>query len=142
MHIYISKAYLPAHSFLNILYLLSKMSKVFHHFVILLTFLHRSAKYFFFLAKNYGVSRNVKIDRWCLCLCILGWSICFKFFPWIFFLKTFFEDCQFLNCPNICQKHLEEISNYIRHLGRSPAFLIGDDFVRSNEIVRTKMPIY
>ena len=38
-----------------------------------------------FFCKKLWVSRNVKIDRWCLCLCILGWSICFKFFCPIFY---------------------------------------------------------
>ena len=28
------------------------------------------------------------------------------------------------------------------HIDRSPAFLISDDFIRSNEIIRTKWPIY
>ena len=31
---------------------------------------------------------------------------------------------------------------YLSQLDRSPAFLTSDDFVRSNEIVRTKWPIY
>ena len=33
-------------------------------------------------------------------------------------------------------------SNWDRYIGWSPAFLTSNDFVRSNEIIRTKSPIY
>ena len=37
---------------------------------------------------------------------------------------------------------LGEMPKYTKYLGRSPAILTSDDFVRSNEIIRTKWPIY
>ena len=43
-------------------------------------------------------------------------------------------------------RYQEEIANELhtkkKYLDWSPAFLTSDDFIRSNEIIRTKWPIY
>ena len=51
---------------------------------------------------------------------------------------------QFLSLPPYFPvRYLFDISSiYVDLLDRSPAFLISDDFMRSNEIIRTKWPIY
>ena len=52
------------------------------------------------------------------------------------------EDQLMKNCGQLT-KYFSEIQPYFgKKLDRSPAFLSSDDFKRSNEIIRTKWPIY
>ena len=52
------------------------------------------------------------------------------------------EDQLMKNCGQLT-KYFSEIQPYFgKKLDRSPAFLTSDDFIRSNEIIRTKWPIY
>ena len=82
--IYISKAYL-SNSFLWYFRKWLKCSIILRYYWHFCTGQQNT-----FFCKKLWVSRNVKIDRWCLCLCILGRSICFSFFPFSLFLKMYF----------------------------------------------------
>ena len=52
------------------------------------------------------------------------------------------EDQLMKNCGQLT-KYFSEIQPYFgKKLDRSPALLTSDNFIRSNEIIRTKWPIY
>ena len=54
------------------------------------------------------------------------------------------ENCNDHNCTKIGDIPIRKCCKYdeVSILGRSPAFLTSDVFIRSNEIMRTKWPIY
>ena len=55
------------------------------------------------------------------------------------FLDVFGWETHHVWAPRNFWKFIEQDRFYV---DRSPAFLTSDDFIRSNEIIRTKWPIY
>ena len=91
---------------------------------------HTSTLYFFIVLHLYIQ------DKWAK-----NGEKVYHILQWILCLQVKYQWQQFISClKSVLWRN--EFPRQVELLDRSPAFLTSDDFIRSNEIIRTKWRIY